>query len=425
MKARATQISFNSALLLGINGIIGSGIFLLPGTLYKEAGNLSVLAIMLAGLSTLLIALNYAVMASKIDDDGGAWTYANRAFGSLAGFQTGWFGWFLGVITIAAEIAALLTTLGGFVPAFSHPLTYKVTALALIVALGVLNLFGATFVKYLDNLSSVLKISILVIFIGSGAILLWHGQPTSAATVAPHPHFTSAFTTAFYMFTGFSFLPNVAGQLKNAARALPRVMILAMVAVTLIYGATQAVTIAFLHGSLAGESLPVAAAFAQIAGEVGRVVILSGMLISIIGVAIAVSFATPVELASMATKHESMPTWFARQNRFGVAYIAVLATTGLAAALVVSGEYIFLVKLIVFSSFIQYVATIGAVLKLRHDTTLSPGLRLPGGMLVPIASLVLIGYLLTSFAPVTFAIGAGFAMVGMVVYWVEQHRTSN
>lgn len=65
-------LSFASVILLGINGIIGSGIFLLPGTLYQEAGLGSVSAIVLAGLSTTLIALSYAMLASKIDDDGGA-----------------------------------------------------------------------------------------------------------------------------------------------------------------------------------------------------------------------------------------------------------------------------------------------------------------------------------------------------------------
>nr|WP_288531647.1 hypothetical protein [uncultured Secundilactobacillus sp.] len=72
MQKNTETLSFNSVLLLGINGIIGSGIFLLPGTLFKFAGWMSLIAIGLAGLATLMIAMNYAVMASKIDEDGGA-----------------------------------------------------------------------------------------------------------------------------------------------------------------------------------------------------------------------------------------------------------------------------------------------------------------------------------------------------------------
>ncbi len=99
---------------------------------------------------------------------------------------------------------------------------------------------------------------------------------------------------------------------------------------------------------------------------------------------------------------------------------AIILTTALAGGLVVSGEYIFLVKLIVFSSFIQYIATIASLIKLRNDQTLGVGMRLPGGLLLPIASLLLITYLLTSFAMVTVLIGLGFAAVGLVIHEVER-----
>jgi amino acid transporter len=193
-----------------------------------------------------------------------------------------------------------------------------------------------------------------------------------------------------------------------------------MIAVSLIYVATQTVTIEFLGNSLAGEKLPVAAAFGIIGGQMGQSLILSGMLVSILGVAIAVSFDTPVELASMAHEHQLMPDWLARQNRYGAPYWAIILTTALAGGLVVSGEYIFLVKLIVFSSFIQYIATIASLIKLRNDQTLGVGMRLPGGLLLPIASLLLITYLLTSFAMVTVLIGLGFAAVGLVIHEVER-----
>ncbi|MCL2681799.1 MAG: amino acid permease, partial [Streptococcaceae bacterium] len=50
--------------LLGINSIIGSGIFLLSGKIYKDSGVWSLLAILLAGLSILVIAYSYANMSS-------------------------------------------------------------------------------------------------------------------------------------------------------------------------------------------------------------------------------------------------------------------------------------------------------------------------------------------------------------------------
>lgn len=142
MKKNKETLSFNSVLLLGINGIVGSGIFLLPGTLFKSAGWASLPMIGLAGLATLMIAMNYAVMASRIDEDGGAWVYANQAFGAHAGFQIGWFSWFLGVITISTEIAAFLTTLSGFWPVAQQRTVYVGVAISILGAITVLNFFG-------------------------------------------------------------------------------------------------------------------------------------------------------------------------------------------------------------------------------------------------------------------------------------------
>ncbi|WP_125705132.1 APC family permease [Lacticaseibacillus daqingensis] len=418
------EMSFGSVLLLGINGIIGSGIFLLPGTLFKEAGRASVWAIVGAGAATTLIALCYAVMASRIDDDGGAWAYADRAFGPLAGFMTGWFGWFLGVITIAAELAAFLTALGGLWPAVHTRWVYAVIALSIIGALTAVNWFGPGATEWLDNGASAAKVVLLAAFIGLGgwAVL------TRGAVAWPTPSgadgtFTGAFATAFYMFTGFSFLPVAAKAMRDPEKTLPRALLIVMVAVTAVYAVVQLVTMALLGGALAGAALPVAAALAKVLGNAGRVAILVGMLVSILGVAIAVSFDTPVGMAALATEKHLLPAVFGRTNRFGAPAVAILTTMALAAGLVLSGSYLFLVKLIVLSSFVQYIATILAMLKLRRAPALPAGMHLPASWGIALVALGLIAYLMTSFAWLTWAIGLGTAAVGGLVFWLDRRAT--
>lgn len=421
--AKSTTLSFGSVLLLGINGIIGSGIFLLPGTLFKAAGWASLATIGLAGLATLMIAMNYAVMASKIDEDGGAWLYANQAFGPHAGFQIGWFSWFLGVITISTEIAAFLTTLSGFWPAAQHRSIYISVALAILGGITILNVFGPGTMKVIDDLSSAVKVGLILLFIiGSGLMIAAHGHTGSPVVGAAGHDLVGAFTTAFYMFTGFSFLPVAAKQMRNAERTLPRALIVVMVVVTVLYLLTQFLTVTLLGSQIAAEKLPVAAAFMRVVGPVGRGVILAGMLVSTLGVAIAVSFDTPVELASLATEKKLLPREFGQQNRFGAPIVALLATMVLAAGLVLSGSYLFLVNLIVLSSFVQYISTVLATFKLRNDTTLPRGVRLWGGRTIPALSLVLLAYLILQFNPVTYAIGIGFAAAGELVYWADDRR---
>lgn len=53
---QAGKISFASVFLFGINSMVGSGIFLLPGVLFQDAGNWSLALILLAALAVLAMA---------------------------------------------------------------------------------------------------------------------------------------------------------------------------------------------------------------------------------------------------------------------------------------------------------------------------------------------------------------------------------
>ena len=78
------QLTLLDCFGLGINGIIGSGIFLLPATLYRSAGGRSPLAWLLVGSLCTLVALCFAEAAGRTDRSGGPYRFACDAFGSSA-----------------------------------------------------------------------------------------------------------------------------------------------------------------------------------------------------------------------------------------------------------------------------------------------------------------------------------------------------
>ena len=87
---------------LGINGIIGSGIFLLPAALQRRAGGQSPLAWLAVGGLCTLIALCFAEASSRTDRSGGPYRYAVEAFGPLIGFAVGWITMILSRLGYAA-----------------------------------------------------------------------------------------------------------------------------------------------------------------------------------------------------------------------------------------------------------------------------------------------------------------------------------
>src|SRR5439155_23405446 len=72
------------------NGVIGAGIFGLPGKLYALVGPYSLVACIVCTVFVSLVVLCFAEVGSRFRDTGGPYLYARSAFGPAAGFQVGW-----------------------------------------------------------------------------------------------------------------------------------------------------------------------------------------------------------------------------------------------------------------------------------------------------------------------------------------------
>lgn len=342
--------------LLGINSIIGSGIFLLSGHIYSQAGLYSLFAILAAGLSILVIALSYANMSKLYPESGGAFVYAKNIFGPFYGFIIGVLTWTLGVVTLATEISALMTAIRMIFP---H-LNGKFIGLIILTLLGLISFFGASILNKLDNLTSFIKILIVLIF---SSVCLWlvrGANFTVHSTLLssnPLQGFINAYGTVFFFYTGFSFLPVNANKINNPSKILPKILIWVILTCTFIYLLIQTITIGALGNSLADSLVPAATAFSRVVGSIGIPLIIFSICISIFGVTVAAAFNTPSILVSLAQNHEDVPMRVAQNNRFGTPGIAVVLSFLGAIVLYLSGDYLFLSGLTVFMSFAQYIST--------------------------------------------------------------------
>ncbi len=394
--------------LLGINSIIGSGIFLLSGKIYQEAGLMSLGAILLAGLSVSVIAFAYANMSKIYSKNGGAFVYVKETFGRFPGFVVGMVTWILGTVTLATEVSALLTALKMILPHFNGLLF----GLGLILLLGLLSYFGSALIAGLDNLTSFVKIALVMIFIFS---CLWivKGRNFSAENLLTASSvknsglhgFLSAYGTVFFFFTGFSFLPVNAEKMKNPAKNLPKMLTLVMLTCLSVYLIIQAITIGVLGPSLVNTLVPAATAFSKIVGMIGIPLFVVGICLSILGVIVATTFNTPTILASLAQAHEDVPMFVAKTNRFGTPTWAIILSTLSAMALFLTGNYVFLSGLTVFMSFVQYLSTGLANLKKKFIWV---------GLGSSLFSLVL----LTSFTLSVLVLGSGILLALVLIYFI-------
>lgn len=369
----------------------------MPSVIYRYMNLSAVLVLLCTALTVSLIALCYADLASRFTGSGDAWLYSYHAFGRFTGYELGIFTWFLGCCTLSAEIVALLTTMKSFLPVFDNRLVYYAAAFGLIILFAVINFFvhGA-------NYSPVIPAAALT---GAGPFL---------------KHFGAAFTPIFYLFTGFSFLPIAAKQMKNPEKNIPRVLVAVMVSVTILDALMMLVAIGISGHHLAGYSTPLANAFGTAIGKWGYSLIIVGMLVSIFGVAFSASFNTPSPVASLANEHGMLPKAFGKKNKHDAPWVGILLTAALSIAFSTQ-SYLFLVSYTVLASFIQYGPSILAVVKFTHSNEYpTHGFKLPGRYLIPAFALLVSCYMVTNFTAETLLLGTFVALLAAAAYFFIQ-----
>lgn len=423
--AKDKKISPFSAFLLGVDGMVGSAIFLLPGSLYSKAGNSLIGILLVSGVSALLLALCYAALSSETKQNGAAWLYAYKEFGRFAGFEVGFFTWFQGVITITTEIAAFLTSLKLFIPQLSDKLVYDIAGIAIVFIIAIIGLMGDRVSSIADNIATFLKIGVLLIFVLAGIWFIHRINFVSNAHYSFHS-VNNAFSNAFYMFTGFAFLPVAAAQMRNPRKNLPRELLAVIISVTLLYIATVVVAIGTVGPSIAHSSLPLAIAFAKHFGNLGKIIITVGTVGSVLGVAISLSYSTPYVASSLANEHQLLPQFFGKKSKSGAPYVAIIITAGLCALLILSGGYLFLVPCTIIISLVQYFSTSLVMFvkqwrRQRHQEQLPQGaFNLRGGILVPVLSLLVCVYILVNLKLKVILFGIIALICGVALYFMDK-----
>lgn len=429
--ASVKKMGLLAIVLLGINGIVGSGAFLLPQQIYKDAGFILGLATLLAsGIATLVIVFCYADLAGKIPGSGGGWLYCFAAWGRFVGFQVGIFVWFAGLATISTEVAALVRVFRNLVPALDNKWVAYACGAVLIVILAVINLFGANIVQWVDNISSGAKIATALFVVVAGAFFLKSANlhpflPSDVTTFGEgFDAVKNAYGVTFYLFAGFSFLTIAGNKMKNQQRNLPRALLIVILAVTVIYLAIQFITVGNLGADTAKSTVPVATAMLHAMGEWAYYIVISGTIVSIFGVCFACSFEVPILGASLATQHRLLPPFIGKTNRRGAPVVAIAITAVLSIGMLFTGSYVFLATCVVCASAVQYIPTILAVIKLRKTAPATGAFTMNDKVrwVMVLLALAASSYLFLSFTlPVILVCAVVFGL-GLVLYFLDAKR---
>lgn len=418
------KFGFWSIVLLGINAIIGSGIFLLPNKAYALTGTFSLAVIVFDMFLAVSMALCFAELSGLFKKNGGPYVYAKAAFGNFVGFEVGFMKAAVSIIAWAAMANGFATALSAVWPVAGDIFVKNAIIVLLIGLLAVLNILGVKISELLNNIVTIGKLLPLVIFVAVG-IFFMNGSnfvPFLPEASAGDASFGAAALLIFYAFTGFESIATAAEDMDNPKKNLPRAIMLVMFIVSAFYLLIQTVSIGLLGPELARTDTPIATAAGLFLGPVGTVLISAGTLVSIGGINIASSFLTPRNLVAIADD-KMLPPVFSRYSRFGTPYVAI-AFSALAAILIaVSGSFAQLAAISVVSRFTQYLPTCLAVIVLRRRNPAErSSLRLPFGPLIPLVSVAVSIWLLVQSDPQKILMGLGGLVVGIPFYFLMKKQ---
>ena len=370
------------AALVVVGGIIGGGIFLNPGIVAQrtESGLALLLMWAAAGVITLVGALCYAELGARRPHAGGTYVYLREAFGPLAGFLFGWTmllviysGSSAAVATIFASYAAALF---GLPPAWALPLT-----VGALVFVGGINLFGIRLGAQIQNLFALLKLLAVAVLVACGLFFAGagHGQVLAADPARQGVGFIGAALPVLFAYSGFTYLNNLAGEVREPQRTLPRALALGMGLVIVAYVLVNVAYLAVLgHGGLAASTAPAADVMQQVAGPVGAKVIALGVAISTLGFCNITLVAGARVLQVMGDDGLFFRAVARLHPRWRTPNTALLLLTGWAIVLALSGSYGQLLDYATFGDWLACAVGVATLFWYRRHDSASPGFRVPG-----------------------------------------------
>lgn len=215
--------------LIALGGAVGTGLFLGISQTIKLAGPSVLLGYAIAGIIAFLIMRHLGEMVVEEPVSGSFSYFANKYWGPMAGFMSGWNYWVLYVLVSMAELSAI----GTFVQFWLPELPTWITALFFFIAINAINLINVRFFGESEFLFSCIKIIAILSMIFFGLYLLISGDAGPQASVANLWQFGGFFPNGIqgfimslaiimFAFGGLELIGITAAETKNPSKTIPK-----------------------------------------------------------------------------------------------------------------------------------------------------------------------------------------------------------
>jgi len=405
---------------VGVNQVIGSGIFVMPAAVAAAVGIASSpLPWIAAGIANFLIVLCFAEAGTRFRETGGPYVYARTAFGPFIGFEVAWMMWVTRVVSQAALANALALYVGRFWGGATEGGGRILVITVGIGALAAINLAGVRYGSLAINFFTVSKLVPLLLFLGVGVFYIEPGNFAGMFDLG-QGGFGPAVLMLMFAFGGYELITIPGSESRSPRRDAPRALFMTIAIVCAFYVLVQFVAVGTL-ASLDTSETPLADAAAAFGGAGFGIVIAIGGLLSIAGSNAGSMLAGP-RLTFALGEQGQLPRVFAHVHpRFRTPDVSILVYAGIAWTLALSGTFAQLATLSAVARIFFYMATCAAVPVLRRTVEAPEGsFELPGGKLFPALALVVSVVILANASWADLQGGGLALVVGAALYFLAR-----
>jgi amino acid transporter len=411
-------IPFSILLLLGINAIIGTGIFFVPGIAAQLAGPGSLISWTLVAIIALIIAACFAELSSMFPKSGGVYEYTKQGFGEFAGFIVGWTSWIVANITIAMLSVGALDYMGAIVNI--SPIQRLIIAIVFVVGMNFVSFRG------IDMSVKLLLFFAICTILSLWTLLTWGVYYISASNLMPLSIFpkVSIVIAMLYIletFFGWETVTYLAEETKDPARAIPKVMMWGTAAVVLLALGVVVVTLGAVNWEiLANSATPLLEAAKIFMGQSGARLIAVLVFLNILGGAAAWIVVTPRLIFALG-RDKLLPDVLSKIHPVHqTPYYAIAVQTVLTIIILLSGSYKLLLEMILPLAIFMYSMVIVSVTILRFTKpNLERPFKIPFGKILPIITAMILLFLAGGIEFQTTISGIMFVMIGVPLFLLE------
>lgn len=283
----SSKIGLKEAISIGIGGMVGGGIFAVLGLAVSLAQGGTPVSFLIAGLIALITSYSYVKLSITYPDRGGTVNFINKGFGN---------GVFSGAINNLLWVSYIIM-LSLYASAFGSyaPNLFEITgdksmdvhlySSAIIILATLINYYSIAVVGKIEKWAVVIKLLILISFVGIGAYGLI-GNPSLAQLSIENWETPIQLLTGgmviFVAYEGFELIANAAPDIENPMKNIPKAYYYSVIFVIVLYIVIAFITVGSLPFSdiATAQDYVLAEAAKPMLGQVGFTIITVAALIS-------------------------------------------------------------------------------------------------------------------------------------------------